>query len=338
MCMIAYHPAGAGTLTQPVISTAMTRHPDGFGFMWRDTSGTSPVVRVAQFAPADRSKFIAALAPVIESGSEYAVHFRFGTSGPKSADMAHPFVYTDPDGQQVAVMHNGVIGIAHDRQTESDTSAFVRLVLERLPSQWWDNPALVYLVREAIGYSKLTIMTAERTVIVGEEKGEWVEGIWYSSDHKPSSFDGKYSWSASKPSGLVTSPHISDKAYKGGTKADPNSKRSAKRAAAAAARAAKRGVKPVQRGLTVVPLVTPDTAYVPDDGYEPVTYMTHLGHKVSALQSMPLHSDGDFDASIICEECQTTGDVYVIDGQRYIDLAHLDTTPTYTDALAAVGM
>lgn len=315
MCMIAYHPAGAGTLTSAVVDTAMNRHADGFGFMWRDTSGDKPVVRVQAFEPSKRAEFRAALAPVIASGAEYAVHFRMATSGPRNADMSHPFVYTDPNGEQVAVMHNGVIGIQHDRAVESDTSAFVRLVLAELPANWWDSPALVYLVREAIGtrYSKLTIMTAERTIIVGEELGDWDEGLWYSSEHRPTS----YSWRASTPVVKAT-----------GTKADPKSKRSQKRAAAAARKG--KGLvttppKQVVRNVTsIVPYTTPEDAYVEDDGFRGTSLagFTHLGHSVTSYVDLPLDRDGDYVSSVMCDECQTIGDVYIIDGQRYVDLSH----------------
>ena len=114
MCMIAYAPAGAGKLTSPVITSAMGRHPDGFGIAWRDTSGERNVLRTATFAPSDKPAFRTALDAVMQSGAEYAVHFRWATSGPKDASMAHPYLYEDPDPAvgTVAVLHNGVIGIA----------------------------------------------------------------------------------------------------------------------------------------------------------------------------------------------------------------------------------
>lgn len=333
MCMIAYAPAGAGTLTPTVIGTAMQRHPDGFGLAWRDTSGDAPMLRTATYSPSEGAQFRATLASVQQSGAEFAVHFRMATSGPVNAAMAHPFVYTDPDGNEVAILHNGIINISHDRAVESDTAAFVRLVLAALPARWWDQPALVYLVREAIGWSKLTIMTAESTAIVGEEKGEWVDGIWYSSDHKPNSWD---KWKATNK-GHITDSDYAARVTKARQQADPASKRSAKRAAAQARRdaakavkagrlptinaeASKVGVIPFERSLTV-PLVTGEAAYIPE-GFEASYGLRHAGHNVSALVDMPLDMDADYVTAVICEECATTGDVYVIDGQRYIDLAH----------------
>lgn len=330
MCMIAYAPAGAGTLTPAVIGTAMSRHPDGFGLAWRDTSGETPVLRTAAYSPKEREQFRATLDSVQKSGAEFAVHFRMATSGPVNAAMAHPFVYTDPEGNEVAILHNGIINIQHDRLVESDTSAYVRLVLAQLPARWWTQPALVYLVRESIGWSKLTIMTAETTAIVGEERGEWDGGIWYSSEHRSSYSSGK-GWVSSKPSAPV-----SHKAT--GTPPTPGSKRSQKRAAKQAQRDAlkaakalpvkaeghaptKRGIViPIERSLTV-PLVTGESAYEPDLSFTPGN-LYHAGHTVTALVDMPLDTDDDYSCAVICDECQTTGDVYVIDGSRYIDLAH----------------
>lgn len=328
MCMIAYAPAGAGTLTPSVIGTAMGRHADGFGIAWRDTSGSAPVLRTRTFAPHDKPAFRALLDAVMKAGDEYAVHFRMATSGPKSADMSHPFTYEDPDPAvgTVAVLHNGIISIAHDRSKESDTAAFVRLVLAQLPTQWWTQPALVYLVREAIGYSKLTIMTAAHgTHIVGEEKGEWDGGIWYSSEHRPSKWtSGATGWKSTytpKADGGTGSKPAN-------TPPTPGSKRSQKRAAKQALREARRkglsvlpaGNVPAERALVTVTGTAGDTCEV--SAVPTFTGLRHAGHNVSMLASMPLDIDADYQGAVICDECRTSGDVYVIDGSRYIDLAH----------------
>lgn len=338
MCMIAYAPAGAGRLTPSVIGTAMGRHADGFGIAWRDLSGSAPVLRTATFAPHDKPAFRAQLDAVMQAGDEYAVHFRMATSGPRNVDMSHPFTYEDPDPKvgTVAVLHNGIIGIAHDRTKESDTAAFVRLVLAQLPSQWWAQPALVYLVREAIGYSKLTIMTAHGTHIVGEEKGEWDDGIWYSSEHRAST------WTSGKWESKYTPKGATVTAKPANTAPNPQSKRSQKRAAKAAARNARKGLSvlpsgnvPAERALVTVTSTGGDVCEVP--GVPEFTGLRHVGHNVSVLTSMPLDIDADYQGAVICEECRTSGDVYVIDGSRYIDLAHFgpeESVPTDTFALA----
>ncbi|MFN8630246.1 MAG: hypothetical protein U0838_07970 [Chloroflexota bacterium] len=96
-------------------------------------------------------------------------------------------MYADPAGFQVAVLHNGVIDIAHDRLRTSDTAAFVVQVLAELPSRWWEQPALRYLVSAAIGWSRLIVFPAlGEATLLNEGSGEWDGGIWFSSSHRPS--------------------------------------------------------------------------------------------------------------------------------------------------------
>lgn len=332
MCLIAYRPHGASNIPKDVVSTALNRHPDGFGLMWRDASG----LHTQSFAPNQRKRYRKALAELDRSKTEYAAHFRWATSGPRNTEMAHPYVYNDPDASvgQVAVMHNGVISIQHDHAKESDTNAFVRLVLAALPSRWWTVPALVYLVNEAIGYSKFVIMTKDETVNLHDKRGSWDGGIWYSSDHKPAppvirtvgssqygSWDnGTQRWVPAPSNGQGYVVGASGTAY-GATSG--------------------KGATPdagTQRALTVVPpatggksavasaaalgLIAPTTSVIRSVD-EPLGFR-HGGHNLTAIKSIDLTgADLDYEDSVICDTCETVGTVYVVDGQALIDMAHM---------------
>lgn len=184
MCMIAYRPVKPGkhgaNLPDAVATLACQRHPDGFGIAWRDAEG----LHDERFAPSERKAFRATLKRIDALPVEYVAHWRYATHGPKDRDHAHPYEYIDPTEGRVLVFHNGVIDI-DTTHAESDTERFVRDVLPSMPSAWWRDPSLVWLVNNSIGWSRLTLMTATETVNLHERNGEWDNGIWYSSAHRP---------------------------------------------------------------------------------------------------------------------------------------------------------
>lgn len=294
MCLAIYRPVEPGK-PAPVIPNAyldagMARHPDGFGVAFaRDGK-----VLVEKFAPHERKQFRKAFRRVEGTGLPFVAHLRFATSGPKTAAMAHPYVYTDAGEGAIAVVHNGIIGIEHDEKVESDTSAFVRLVLAELPSRWWTRAAMRYLVGQSIGYSRLAILTPhDGVVLINESDGIWDEsGVWYSSTYKPSP-----KWTP--PSTSYKSP-----VYAGKSPVGPRGWRAA------------------------VPATTPDNAYVPDEGASKhgvvMGAIRHAGHLLESLK--PVRDDGSdchISRAVKCTVCKTVGDIYRIEGTRFIELKHL---------------
>jgi hypothetical protein len=271
----------------------MERHPDGFGVAFVQNGK----VVVEKFAPSERKQFRKAFRRVEGLNQPFVAHLRFATSGPKTADMAHPYVYMDASEGEVAVIHNRIISIKHDSKVESDTSAFVRLVLADLPSRWWTQPAMRFLVGQAIGYSKLAIVTPrDGVVLINESDGTWDDsGVWYSSTYKPDSYNTP--------------------AYTG-----------------------KFPVGPSGKGWTVIPATTPESAYVPDKGASKhgvvVGAMRHGGHLLESLK--PIREDGKdchVKHAVKCSVCHTVGDIYRIEGTRFIELNHLaDPFPSTSDA------
>lgn len=320
--MIAYRPHdGGGNIPNRVIDTAMTRHPDGFGLMWRDSDG----LHAMAYSPAGRKQFRKELKRLDRTGVEYAAHFRWATSGPKSVEMAHPYVYDDPDPAvgRVAVMHNGVIDISHDRAKESDTSAFVRLVLAQLPSRWWTNPALTYLVGEAIGYSKLTLMTATETWNSHEKRGEWDGGLWYSSNHKPAD-TSKWTTHNGSGKGVSTSTQYG---YWDATQNKWHPYEDAKKPITATALVPYGSV--AARSAAAIGLLDQAESVEYDAARDTVRVVDrprqfrHAGHTLTAIADIALDHDADYEDSVICDTCHTVGTVYVIDGDYYIDMGHV---------------
>lgn len=278
--MIAIRPAAGSNIPNAVIDTAMRRHPDGFGVAWRRDGA----LYAERFGPKEARAFRVTLKTLDRQGVEYVAHWRLATHGPTDRDHAHPYEYTDPEGDRVLVFHNGVIGV-NTAKTESDTEVFVQRVLARLPARWWHEPKLRCVVDQSIGYSKLVIMTADETVSLHPNRGQTIGGIWYSSNPKPDVYTSRPStYMASKPS-VYTPPLL------------PAPKTAAESAATF--------------GLTM--------AADPNAGRK----WQHAGHRVSRLVSIDRSADGEWQDGVRCDACQTLGDVYVIDGKTYIDLQHL---------------
>jgi Glutamine amidotransferases class-II len=286
MCLAIYRPVEPG-MPAPVIPNAyldagMERHPDGFGVAFVQNGK----VVVEKFAPHERKQFRKAFRRVEGTGQPFVAHLRFATSGPKTADMAHPYVYTDSGEGEVAVIHNGIISIKHDPKVESDTRAFVRLVLAELPSRWWTSSAMRFLVAQSIGYSKLAIVTPrDGVVLINERDGMWdASGVWYSSTYKPQSYKAP-AYTGKAPVGLIGQSG---------------------------------------NGWAVIPATTPESAHVKDTGQtrsavEPA--MRHNGHLLDRLKRIGT-KDCHVKRAVRCVECGTFGDIYVIEGTRFIELAH----------------
>jgi len=300
--MIVHRPVGKSgrgpNIPGAVIDTALRRHPDGFGLAYREHGA----LVTEKFGPGEAKRFRKALKRVDREGaSEYVAHFRFATHGPKDMAHAHPYEYTHPVDGRVLVFHNGVIDIATTPQ-ESDTEVFVTRVLATLPSRWWEHPALMYLVTETIGWSKLTVMTREGTYNLHEKRGDWAGGLWYSSDHKPSVYTPKAG------QGWTTG------AYGVGGYV-PAAKQANTVAAAIADRAARNTVRDV---IVAAPAGAASMSGRNVDS----RVLRHGGHNLTAIADMDMTRDGDYTDGVICDECYTTGDVYVIDGGVYIDMSH----------------
>jgi predicted glutamine amidotransferase len=118
----------------------------------------------------------------VGDSSHFLVHMRVGTSGAKTSKNTHPFPVRGG-----AMIHNGIMftpagkraGEADDRK--SDTRVFAEslhniLVLEDVKRASKD------IVRAIGGGNKLCFLYDNNEyVIVGEDRGFWVDGIWYSN-------------------------------------------------------------------------------------------------------------------------------------------------------------
>jgi predicted glutamine amidotransferase len=311
--MIALRPVDAkgrgSNIPNAVIDTAMKRHSDGFGVAWRefDDAGV-PHLFERRFGPKDGKRFRKMLKRVDAAGVEYVTHFRYATHGPCDEAHAHPYIYedTDPEVGTVMVFHNGVIDIP-TKAEESDTEVFVRDVLANLPSRWWTRREFTYLVGESIGWSRLVIMTATETVSLQDDDGTWDAGLWYSSNHKP------YSVSTTYKGGSVQSAY-STSAY------------------------LTQGVKDAHESWEALKAKAEEGDFDPSRPAGITTGMMHGGHNVTFLEEVNLAVDIVSEAGVVCDTCYTVGDLYVIEGTAFIDMAHRAMAEDMEDANAALAL
>jgi len=291
MCLIV-HRFGDSNLPSDVIDVNRQRNADGFGIAWRNADGT---LSHAKYGPQSFGKFQKRLRRIDRDKSiEYTAHFRFATHGAPCRDLSHPFEYTDPIEGKVLVFHNGVINIQVSKG-ESDTSQFVKTVLSKMPSRWWAQPHLVYLVEAAIGGSRMLLMTATESVYLNEDAWHVKGGLAYSTD--PGGSHSKY-----QSSGKGGATY----AYFGGGKGTTTPL-----------------LTPVAASIESR---SSDTYACPvpasDDDLEPAQSWMHEGHEVENLGRNIERGDDDIEVEALCVQCQTLGTVTVIEGNLFIDVVH----------------
>ena len=281
MCLIINRPQGSN-VPNDILAIHRTKNPDGFGISWRDDSG----LHFEKYGPKDYEPFHSLLKRIDGNPNvEYTAHYRFATTGAPCKALSHPFVYDDPDPAvgPVHVFHNGIIPIEASKG-ESDTSQFVKSVIQKLPSRWWANSALVFLVESTIGYSRLLVMTKDETIRLDGGRS-WTKrnGIWYSTEPKPY---------GSKPSQAVTK-------WSGG-----------------------KGF--TYMSLPAEPKADVSCSIDHGDADEEEVGWYHEGHWVeSALKdNSTVFSGPDASGPAVCTECDSAGEFFIIDGTEFIEMEH----------------
>lgn len=315
MCLIAHRPVskkkGKGSnIPNDVIESNLRRNPDGFGLAWREKGD----LRYEKYAPDDWADFVAALKDVdAEQDLEYAAHWRLATHGAPCLELSHPFAYADKKEGDILVFHNGIIPLTPPKG-ESDTRHFVNTVLTRLPTRWWADHGLKYLVEEGIGYSRLLVMSPSGETIYLNRK-QWVEkgGLLYSTTPiaSPTNYTtGQYSYRS----------HSDYQNLWGGDDDDKEDEDALLPAAGA--------------GFTVRRV---------EDGVPAASgkgWYARVGngatHYVKAV-GMETDNEGDTFGTGECVACGTKGEVYVIGGKVYLDVAHKVKSSDESRALVKVN-
>jgi len=110
---------------------------------------------------------------------EAIIHFRMASMGTITAENCHPFALKGGG----ALIHNGHMD-AYGSKSQSDTAHWVDQVLNPLLATYpgaLSQPAILRLLEDSIGRSKMVILTAQEALILNEELGHTEAGVWYSN-------------------------------------------------------------------------------------------------------------------------------------------------------------
>jgi len=184
MCVIIDRP-NKHELRGQLIGVCANANPDGWGIMFADEG------RVKTFRGMALGEFWQAYYG-IESDREITIHFRIKTHGERNVENTHPFkvLSLEEDGEDIYVMHNGVIRINDTDNTKmSDTWHWVNKVLRpiiRRAPDILDEPVLQKMLEADLSGSKIVILRGNGQKIylnktLGTNDAE--SGCWFSNSN-----------------------------------------------------------------------------------------------------------------------------------------------------------
>lgn len=167
-----------GTLTEKTFTNCWNENPHGGGIAWAK-DGQVHTFKEMKSVKVMYQKYLE-LREALPDGN-FLIHFRIATHGRINETNCHPFKVSN----KLAFIHNGMIN-SHTLGTSpdfSDTYLFNQLVLKKLPRNFINNEAILSMMSDFIGYSKLVFLSAEDDwCIVNESLGIWDGDNWYSND------------------------------------------------------------------------------------------------------------------------------------------------------------
>lgn len=166
-------------LTLKTFKTCWSANPDGAGLAYYDGENIQMIKEMKSVKVFyDKYLIIRKQYPNID----IAIHFRIATHGRINVTNCHPFKVN----RKTAFIHNGMITHLEKHPEFSDTYLFNESIVKQLPANFIHNTAIIEMLGNYIGYSKLVIISGENAVIVNEQLGQWDGGNWYSnSSYKP---------------------------------------------------------------------------------------------------------------------------------------------------------
>lgn len=199
MCVIAFSPKGVEIPKEEHIRQMWATNPDGAGYAYVNDNGQVVyhkgfmTVEALLKALHNREKY---------TDTNFALHFRIGTSGKNDAKTCHPFPVSEhfqdltslSGTTQAVLFHNGVLGaggVSHP--LASDTQDFV-VAFAPILQRYTKNLARDEYINGLIGTSKLLIMYENNQFKMygkWEKDGDiWVSNLNYKFEY---SWHGDYS-------------------------------------------------------------------------------------------------------------------------------------------------
>lgn len=193
MCVIAFSPKGVSIPSVEQLKSMWRANPDGAGYAYVGRGGK--VYYRKGFMTLD-SLLKELEAPERFKNTNFAIHFRIGTSGKNDAKTCHPFPISTNfgelrkvDGKTDAVLfHNGVIGDGKlINPLSSDTQDFT-VAMAPLLSKYNKSKARDYFIEDFTEGNRLLILYKNNAFkMYGDWKKDgdlWVSNLSYKNDYR----------------------------------------------------------------------------------------------------------------------------------------------------------
>lgn len=197
MCVIAFSPKGTDIPTEQQIKQMWEHNPDGAGYAYVSKKG-KVIYRKGFMTLNELLKELEA--PERFKNTNFAIHFRIGTSGKNDRVTCHPFPISNNFGElrktegetDSVLFHNGILsqgGLASP--LASDTQDFV-IAMAPLLQKYNRSKTRDYFIGELTKGSRLLILYKNNAF---KMYGEWEKdgGIWVSNLN----YKYSYSWQGS---------------------------------------------------------------------------------------------------------------------------------------------
>lgn len=198
MCVIAFSPKGTDIPTVEQLRTMWEHNPDGAGYAFVGKHGK--VFYRKGFMTLD-SLLNELREPQKFKNTNFAVHFRIGTSGRNDARTCHPFPITSKYGEQIktsgtvdsVLFHNGVIADGGLINKESSDTQDLVAALEPMLKKYNRSKARDYFINELVTGNRLLVLYKNGAY---KMYGEWERDgeLWVSNLN----YKQTYSWGGSQ--------------------------------------------------------------------------------------------------------------------------------------------
>lgn len=168
----------AGTIKQKTFKHCWDNNPDGGGIAYPKDGKIKIIKEMKSY-----NEFYKQYKTVREENPKVniLIHFRIATHGKINETNCHPFLVN----KSLGFIHNGMIygkGLSVSNEF-SDTYLFNQTILKTLPQNFLKNEAILKLLEEYIGYSKIVFLDGKNNwAILNEESGHWNGNNWFSND------------------------------------------------------------------------------------------------------------------------------------------------------------
>ena len=177
MCIAILKPAGEN-IKKDRLDNCFFNNDDGAGFMYAKDGMLHFFKGFFKF----KDFWNSYVKNVVKNGNPMsAIHFRIKTHGKTNVNNCHPFKVNE----KLGFIHNGIINMVKQDPKRSDTAMFNELILKKLPDGFIRNMAIVNLIEESIGSSKLVFLDNKGQFLISNERlgtAQWDNNVWYSNN------------------------------------------------------------------------------------------------------------------------------------------------------------